>query len=80
MCNYFLFLKRRKYCEFVFQKLIHNQHGMEAMTKCRQQCATIENDATILKQHYLKVNEQFWLPAAVYKPRGQNSKVYVYKR
>ena len=38
-----------------------------AMTKCRQQCSTIESDTTILKQHYLKVNEQFWLPAAVYK-------------
>jgi hypothetical protein len=37
------------------------------MTKCRQQCSTIESDATILKQHCLKVNEQFWLPAAVYK-------------
>ena len=41
---------------------------MEAKTKCRQQCSTIESDTTILKQHYLKVNEQFWLPAAVYKP------------
>jgi hypothetical protein len=40
---------------------------MEAMTKCRQQCSTIESDATILKQHYLKLNEQFWLPAAIYK-------------
>ena len=40
---------------------------MEAMTKCRQQCSTIESHTTILKQHYLKVNEQFWLPAAVYK-------------
>jgi hypothetical protein len=40
---------------------------MEAMTKCHHQCSTIESDATILKQHYLKVNEQFWLPAAVYK-------------
>jgi hypothetical protein len=40
---------------------------MEAMTKCRHQCSTIESDATILKQHYLKVNEQFWLPAAAYK-------------
>jgi hypothetical protein len=40
---------------------------MEAMTKCRHQSSTIESDATILKQLYLKVNERFWLPAAVYK-------------
>ena len=40
---------------------------MGAMTKCRHQCSTIESDTTILKQHYLKVNEQFWPPAAVYK-------------
>jgi hypothetical protein len=39
----------------------------EAMTKCRQQCSTIESDTTILKQHYLKVDEKFWLPTAVYK-------------
>ena len=37
------------------------------MTTCRQQCSTIESDTTILKQNYLKVNEQFWLHAAVYK-------------
>ena len=40
---------------------------MEAMTKCRHQCSTIESDATILKQLYLKVDERFWLPAAGYK-------------
>jgi hypothetical protein len=39
----------------------------EAMTKCRQQCSTIESDTTILKQHYRKVDEKFWLPTAVYK-------------
>jgi hypothetical protein len=38
-----------------------------AIKKCRHQCSTIESDATILKQHYVKVNEQFWLPTAVYK-------------
>ena len=37
------------------------------MTKCRHQGTTIESDTAILKQHYLKVNEQFWLPTAVYK-------------
>ena len=40
---------------------------MEAMTKCRHQCSTIESDTTILKQLYLKVNERFCLPAAGYK-------------
>jgi hypothetical protein len=36
-------------------------------------CSTIESDTTVLKQLYLKVNERFCLPAAGYKPRGQNS-------
>ena len=62
------FSKRRKYClRFFSSETDTKSTWMEAMTKCRHQSSTIESDATILKQHYLKVNEQFWLPAAVYK-------------
>ena len=68
MWNYFLFLKRKKYfVRFIFSEADTKSTWTEAMTKCRQQCSTIESDTTILKQHYLKVDEQFWLPTAVYK-------------
>ena len=68
MCNYFLFFKTKKiFCEVFIPEADIKSTWMEAMTKCRQQCSTIESDTTILKQHYLKVNEQVWLPAAVYK-------------
>ena len=64
----FPFSKTKKiFCEVYFSEADTQSTWMEAMTKCRHQCSTIESDATILKQHYLKVNEQFWLPAAVYK-------------
>jgi hypothetical protein len=66
-CNYFLFLNEENTLWILISEADTKSTWTEAMTKCRQQCSTIESDTTILKQHYLKVDEKFWLPTAVYK-------------
>jgi hypothetical protein len=66
-CNYFLFLNEENTLWILISEADTKSTWTEAMTKCRQQSSTIESDTTILKQHYLKVDEKFWLPTAVYK-------------
>ena len=66
-CNYFLFLNEENTLWILISEADAKSTWTEAMTKCRQQCSTIESDTTILKQHYLKVDEKFWLSTAVYK-------------
>jgi len=63
----FHFLHEGNILYVLFSEADTKSTWISAMTKCRHQCSTIESDTTILKQHYLKVNEKFWLPTAVYK-------------
>ena len=69
----FSFSKTKKILWVCFSEADTQSTWMIAMTKCRQQCSTIESDATILKQHYLKWMNNYGFLLQFTKPRGQNS-------